>query len=368
MVEAIKKIDKKILIIAGVIIALPILLIIFLAIFQGCSNNKLTFEEYENKMISATENYIKDKEPQEEGEVVTVNLSKLVKEGYIKSSEDLLEDASCKGSVSVRRNGAIIEENNGGYLNYTVNLECDKYKTETLKDSLMKQLTTTGNGLYQQGNGYVFKGEDVDNYITFYGKEYRIISMDSDGILKLVKVERGAMTEYWDNKFNTEINNSYGKNIYADSSILKKLLTEYNDTKIISNDAKKHMVAKDICIDSRAINDVSINVEIPCTNVLEKQVVSLVDVTDYANASLDAECTGIDSLSCNNYNYLYELNLRTWTLNAVSNNTYEVYYLGSGIVRSQRASRYDSYNMVIYIDGNEKVSGQGKDTDPYVIK
>lgn len=368
MVEVLKKMDKKILIIAGCIILLPILLIVFLAIFQGCSNSKLTYGEYEEEMISAMEDYIKGKGPDEEGEVATVKLSKLVEEGYIKSSEKLLDDATCEGSVTVRRNGAIIEENNGGYLNYTVNLECDNYKTETLKDSLMKQLTTTGSGLYKQGNSYVFKGEDVDNYITFYDNEYRIIGIDSNGILKLVKVERGAMTEYWDNKYNTEVNESYGKNIYADSSILKKLLTEYSDTKIISNKAKQHIVAQDICIDSRDISDMAINSEKVCTNVLENQVVSLVDVVDYANASLDQECNSIDSMSCNNYNYLHALNLRTWTLNAVANNTYEVYYLGSGIVRSQRASKYDSYNMVIYIDGNEKVTGEGKEKEPYVIK
>ena len=368
MVEALKKIDKKILIIAGCIILLPILLIVFLAIFQGCSNSKLTYEEYENKMISIMEEYIKDKQPKNEGETVTVMLSDLVKDGYIKSPEKLMNDNTCEGSVTARRNGSLIEENNGGYINYTVDLECDNYKTETIKSSLLKQLTTSGSGLHKQGNDYVFKGDDVDNYITFYDSQYRIIKMDSNGFLKLVKVERGAMTEYWDNKYNTEVNNSYGKNIYADSSILKKLLSEYSDGKNISEQAKRHIVAHDICIDSRDVSNVAINPEKVCSHVLKNQLVSLIDVIDYANASLDSECNSISSMSCNNYNYLHALNLRTWTLNAVANNTYEVYYLGSGIVRSQRASKYDSYNMVIYIDGNEKAVGQGKENLPYVIK
>lgn len=368
MVDALKKIDKKILIIAGCIILLPIVLIIFLAIFQGCSNSKLTYEEYENKMMSVMEDYIKDKQPKNEGEVVTAQLSDLVQGGYIKSPEKLLDDNTCEGSVTARKNGALVEENNGGYINYTVNLECDNYKTETIKSSLLKQLTTSGNGLYKQGNDYVFKGDDVANYITFYDSQYRIIKMNSNGFLKLVKVERGAMTEYWDNKYNTEVNNSYGKNIYSDSSILKKLLTEYNDNKYIPSDAKRHIVAQDICADSRDITNMAINPEKACSNVLKNQLVSLIDVVDYANASLDSECNGIDSMSCNNYNYLHALNLRTWTLNAVANNTYEVYYLGSGIVRSQRASKYDSYNIVIYIDGNEKAVGQGKENSPYVIK
>lgn len=367
MVEALKKIDKKILIIAGAIIALPILLIVFLAIFQGCSNSKLTYEEYESKMISAAQKYFNGKEPKEEGKISTIELSELIDEEYIKSTEKLLGDSTCKGEVTVRRNGSSIEENNGGYLNYTVNLECDDYKTETLKTSLLKQVVTVGSGLYKQGNSYVFKGDQANNYVSFFGSEYRIINMSSDGILKLLKVDRGAMTEYWDNKYNTEVNEYYGKNIYADSSILKILLSEYNDSKIISNKAKTHIVAQDVCIDSRYKNDVAIGIEKKCVNVLKNQIVSLIDVVDYSNASLDSECTSIDSMSCNNYNYLQEIGLSTWTLNSVADNSYEVYYLGSGIIRSQKASKYDTYNLVIYLDGNEKVSGSGKKDKPYTF-
>ena len=48
MLEALKKLDKKFLIIAGCIILLPILIIIFLAIIQGCNRN-ITYENYEQK-------------------------------------------------------------------------------------------------------------------------------------------------------------------------------------------------------------------------------------------------------------------------------------------------------------------------------
>ena len=52
MVEVLKKIDKKILIIICAILLLPIVLIIFLAIVQGCSNSNITHEKYEEKMGS----------------------------------------------------------------------------------------------------------------------------------------------------------------------------------------------------------------------------------------------------------------------------------------------------------------------------
>lgn len=370
MINALKKMDKKILIIASVIILLPVLLIIFLAIIQGCSNSKITYEKYEEKMISAMKEYVEknDKTPNKEGEFVTIELSDLVDDNYIGSSEDLLGDSTCKGIVTVRRNGAVIEENDGGYLNYTVSLECDNYKTETLRDSLLKQVVTTGNGLYQQEDGYIFKGDNVNNYITFYDKNYRIIGMDTNGIIKLLNVDIISETEYWDDKYNTEVEDYSGKNIYSDSYILKRLLEDYNNNDIISKDQRKKIITQDICIDSRSKTDKSLNFKVSCENVLENQVVSLMNVLDYANASLDLECNSIDSMSCNNYNYLQELNLRTWTLNSVIDNTYEVYFIGGGVVRSQKASKYFNYNMIIYIDGNEKIIGEGKQNDPYTIK
>ena len=61
MVEALKKLDKKFLIIAGCVILIPIFVIVFLAIVQGCSGGTITYEKYEQKMISAAQKYFADK-------------------------------------------------------------------------------------------------------------------------------------------------------------------------------------------------------------------------------------------------------------------------------------------------------------------
>ena len=368
MLNAIKKIDKKILIIAGIIILSPILLILFLAIFRGCGNSKLTPEKYEEKMISAAEKYFKDKEPTVESEVKTVKLSTLVKKEYIKSTEDLLDDDSCKGTVSVRLNGSTIEKNDGGFLNYTVNLECKNYKTNTLLSNLMDDVTTVGAGLYQENGYHLYKGEDVKNYIKFYGNDYRIINIDPEGMVKLLKVEVESLDTVWDNKYNVAVNDTIGLNIYADSVILKNMINSYNDPKIISSEAKKHIVSRSVCVDSRDMYNGTIG-NYTCSNTLANQVVSLVDVSDFAKASLDANCKSIYDKSCINYNYLKYLNLKTWTPVPASNNTYEVFYLSNGIIKTQDANKYDVYNLVIYIDGNEKLtSGEGKVDKPYVIK
>jgi len=371
MVNALKKLDKKFLILIGCMFILPIVLIIFLALIQGCSNSKLTPDKYEEKMISAAEDYFeeKDKLPKKEGEVVTVKLSTLVKGEYIKSSEDTLDDSTCKGSVTARNNGASIEENNGGFINYTVNLECKDYKTKTLNSLLMQDLTTTGSGLYNQGNIYVFRGDEVNNYITFFGTKYRIVSIDENGIVKLIKSESESIEVYWDIKYNIETESSSGKNIYTDSYIYKYLLEIYNDSKKTDKNSKKHMVASSVCTGARDVNDLSLNNASECLTKLDNQIISLLGVTDYAMASIDPDCISITARSCRNYNYMKDLFLDNWTVTPVASNSYEVYYMYNGLAKYQSANKYSSFNIVINIDGNEIIeSGDGSENSPYVIK
>lgn len=371
MVDALKKLDKKFLVIAGCLIILPIILIIFLAIIQSCGNRKLTYDKYENKMLSAAEKYFKAKDsiPTKEGDTKTVKLETLVEESYIKSTEKLLSDDSCSGSVTVRRNGSLIEQNGEGFLNYTYTLNCSDYKTNTLKEMIMNDITTSGDGVYEQNGMYIYKGEEPKNYISLNGKIYRILSVDSEGFAKLIKEESGDSEQSWDTKYNTETNMSTGKNIYADSNILKKLLKDYNNPKIISDKVKKVIVSKDVCITPRDINDNSFYSDKDCSLKLEKQAVSLINITDFASASRDTECVNIYSKSCRNYNYLYKMSLNTWTLTPVSGNSYQAYYLQISNVDYGDTNIYNGYNLVIYIDINEKIkSGDGSQKSPYTIK
>lgn len=371
MLDSLKKLDKKFLIIAGIIVCSPILVILFLAIIQGCTNQKISYDKYELKMIEATKKYLtdSDKLPTKEGELVTVKLSTLVKKEYIKSSEKLLDDTTCKGSVSVRNNGSSVESTNGGFLNYIVDLECKKYSTTHLVDKIKENVVTEDDGLYVDGEGYIFKGDKVKNYITLYGSSYRIVSVDNNEILKLVKTEPEFNTIIWDNKYNIETNGNSGQNIYKDSVILEYLLSDYSNPKKISSKAKQHILAYDVCIGKRDETNYSKDSSLDCSEKLEKQLISLLNVSDFAKASLDVNCADLRSRSCSNYNYLYNVVTSTWTLNANSKNTYEVIYLSDGLMEVQNANTYNEYNIVIYVDGNELYTkGTGSLNDPYVYE
>lgn len=370
MVDALKKMDKKFLVIAGCIILTPIFIIVFLAIIQGCSGGTITHKKYEEKMITAAEKYFTDKNklPKEEADLVTVDLGVLVKGGYIKSTESLLKDSTCEGEVSVRRNGSSVEVNGEGFLNYTVSLDCDKYNTIHLVDKIKEGIVTTESGLYQVGEDYIFKGNKVNNYINIFDVSYRIMSIDKNNIIKLVKSESETTSRIWDNKFNVEVNYSYGKNIYKDSAILTYLLNDYENTKKINKSTKKHIVAYDVCIGKRSSNDHSVNKTLDCSETLENQVISLMNVSDFAMASADPDCDSTRARVCRNYNYLSKVAISTWTLNAVSDNTYEAFFISDGLSEHQNANFYNEYNIVIYIDGNELyTSGEGTALNPYII-
>lgn len=366
-----KNIDKKVLILAGLIIGLPIFTMLLLALLQSCTNRGNSYESYERIMIKSAERYFKNNKllPKNESEVSIVKLDTLVAKKYIKSPEKQFKNDSCTGFVKVRRNGIIPDKNNDGLLNYIVNLKCNNYSTESFKNILIKNVVNSKSGLYSLENEYLFKGDKPKNYFVLYGKEYRIMGINSNGYIKLIRSESEPISRSWDNKYNVEAKHSYGKNIYSDSLILQYLLLDYENSKKINKETKKHIVSNDLCIGKRSIKDYSIDKSLDCSEIIENQILSLMNVSDYALASNDPDCNSTNSRACNNYNYLYRIAPSTWTSNSVLENTYDVFYIANGTMNYSEANQYNDYNIVLYIDGDETgITGKGTLEDPYVME
>lgn len=368
MLDAIKKLDKKFLITFGCIIFIPIFIIVLLLILQGCGNRKVTYDKYEEKMIEASQKYMEDneKELKGEGESLLIELKDLIDDEYIKSPEKLLKDDSCDGSVLVRRNGSSVEKNEGGFLNYISNLNCKEYNSPTLMSKIKEGLVVEGAGLYALDDGFVFRGKDVKNYVSIDKEIYRIISIDEQGLAKLIKEDGERLETYWDMKYNLDTEDYSGKNIYADSNIVESLKEFYTDD-TFTLEMKKHLVAKDVCVGARAIGDLAIYNNSDCNSIIEDQFISLIDISDYAKASIDKDCNSLEAMSCGNYNYFESIDVDSWLANPVSNNSYQVYYLNNGTVDYKDASKYEEYNIVIYIDSLEIVSGNGSLEEPFVL-
>ncbi len=354
-----KKFDSKFIRIAVLLICLPILFIIILVIIRGCSDSKTSYALYEDKMIKSAEKYLTNKNlfPKNEGGKIIVNLNELIKYDYIKNPKDSINDKNCDGDITVINNG-------GKYL-YIPNLKCDNYKTAYLIDKLKENIVTDKSGLYQVSDGYVFKGSKVNNYLKFFDKDYRIVSIDNDGIIKLVKVSAEKDRVKWDYKFNVDVRNSYGKNDYSDSNMLEVLNNVYSK---VSEKQKVHLIPYSVCYGNRSFEYLNVDKVSECSKKLDNQYVSLLNTYDFAMASYDKDCTTIGSGACRNYNYLYDFLQITWFMNGDADNTFKVYYYSMGNIISTKASSNNKYNIVIYISGYEQVKkGDGSKNNPYII-
>ena len=353
--------DKKFIIFIVCLVCIPVLLILLLIAAQSCTkkDSKVSYTRYEESMKNAAKEYLTDIDqiPVEKGDYIVVSLETLVEQSKIKSPEKELK-AACSGQVTVRK---------GYSVNYIPYLECKNYKTNTLKNSIMKSLTTSSDGLYKMGDEYVFRGLDVKNFIKLGGITYRIISMDKDGILKLYNRVSETDSMYWDRKYNKETGTSAGLNIYGDSYIVEELYRSYLNSKRYSK-IKPIMVAQDICVYSKKKSDRMLD-KSSCVEVKENQYISLLGVDDFMNASLDKDCVDLYSKSCLNYNYLNRVEaVNTWTKDVVSTNSYQAYRIVDGTAHAENISESMPYNHVIFIDGNEIIaSGTGSKKSPYTI-
>ena len=381
------KLNKKFIIILGSIVGITLLLIIFVAVFRSCNKKTNNYSGVEKKMVEAARKYYRkydDKKPKE-SESTSVTAAELASGGFMKSLSQLLIDSSCTGTVNVY--------NNGGKYQIIPDLQCAEYKTLHFADKVIKDnLVTSSNeneeiednsneqteesndehisrdylsGLYYDDGIYVFKGKNPNNYVQFAKTTWRIIDINENGVVRIIKNVPEQKQLRWDTKFNSEVNRSYGINDYKNSAILEELNSVYDKLK---DNTKVHFMPFDVCVGRRDSKDLSIDRSIDCSTLLENQYIGLISSVDFARASLDENCDTVLSGSCRNYNYLSSVASQTWTTTAINNDTYKVVYISSGVATSLEARTSASYNRVIALNGKELYDkGSGTSEDPYVI-
>lgn len=342
-----------------------IVVIILLIVISACSGgNGNSYEAIENKMVSAAKSYYENRKdilPKEEGGTVKVTISSLVEAELLKEVTDPKDNAnSCSGYVEVTK-----IENDYSYVPF---LTCKgNYEPEYLSNKIKNTKTDElGNGVYTVGGSYVYKGEDVDNYVSFNDLLWRIVKIDEAGDIKLVLAKYTIDGYAWDTKYNSESeDNSGNTSNYLLTDIRKTLNTYYDET--FTKESKAKMVSKNICVGKYMITD-AFSTEKECSLIKENEKVSLLNASDYQNASLDTACVNLSSRECVNRNYLASDDIYTWTLNSSLENTYKVMFIYTTIDESY-ASNERKINPVIYLS-NKVITNKGDGTldNPYIIK
>ena len=376
IIEYIK--DKSYYLLGGIVVV-----IILLIIINACSNSSGSYDKIEQKMVSAAKNYYANHEkklPKEESGTVKVTINTLIEAELLKEVKDPNnKDQDCSGYVEVTKVGK--------EYSYTPFLVCKgnyepKYLTDIVKESKQDEY---GNGVYEMGGEYVYRGDDVKNYVSFNNQLWRIVKIDSEGDIKLVSAKYSEDSYTWDSAYNSDKQDSVGITTdYLHTDIRKTLNSYYDDN--FDKDAKAKIVSKNLCIgkydigenisEEDYIDDLSeeFSVEKECSIIKENEPVGLLVPSDYKNASLDSKCIKLNSSECTNRNYMRsdngdaEYGINTWLLNSSSKNTYQVLYLDYelGLLN---ASDSMTINYVIYINNkNIVLDGKGTYKDPYIIK
>ena len=211
------------------IAALAVLLIvIFLIVFlvRAIGGSNLSYQEIENRMKNAAIEYYKENEsflPDEQGTSAEVSADTLADNGFMDPLSKLRQDDECEGTV-------VVELVNGEY-HYTPYLECGtNYVTKELYQAVIDQDTVaTGDGLYQMNGEYVFRGENVNNYVQLDNQLFRIVKVTADHeVLIIPEFNRNQYLTYtWDDRYNTEANSNVGINSFDVSRIYDYLQEIY---------------------------------------------------------------------------------------------------------------------------------------------
>ena len=356
------KSNKSFFIFCASIIGILVIALLIIWIISLTKKNYTTYEKVIEKMETATiEYYKKHEKPLENGEHYLA-YETLVEAGYIKPLNKLLKNGdSCSAHVIVT--------NNDARYSYTPYLNCvgdNGYSSTELYKMLTdsNNIVNSGSGLYHVGSEYYYRGEVTNNYIqlgivTKNDKKidniWRIISIESDGTIKIRNTTSTNSSYSWDDRYNVNFGYNYGYNTFELSRL------KY----------RNKLVAKKLCVAPRIDDDPSKDGSTECSVMSnDTYVVGTITPYEYMRISLDDNCKRTVSNSCANYNYLANGNQNVeWTITAFNDNNYQSYSFNG----AKLSPDYDYSEKYLYLtaylsDKTFYVSGNGTLNSPYVIR
>ena len=242
---------------------------------------------------------------------------------------------------------------------------------QVASEQLTSNLVTSGDGLYEdtyEPGRYVYKGANPNNYITFNNEEWRIISVEADGTLKIIKnASIGNMsfdTTNSDNWTRPSTLNTYLNNDY------------YN---ALNSNAQNQIQSYDFSLGSVMDGNADLAGQIAD----EKKIkwtgkIGLISASDYLRANTNMEQCGNMYLDYNDYhtngickmtNYLFESDVSYWTISPSARDTNIMITVHSnGSFWGRFPNQIFAVYPVLYLKSDITLSGEGTKANPYIIK
>ncbi len=230
-------------------------------------------------------------------------------------------------------------------------------------------IVTSGNGLYrdaQDASRYIYRGASPNNYVTFNGQTWRILSIEPDGTYKIIY--NGVYTNA---KYDDD---SAGLLTYTATNIRATLNTTFYNG--MTATAKTQVTAHNFDAGRVTYWSDTPNNTIAQTITQEKatpvsQTVALPIITDYLRAS--TSCTDAtkwstiqESYTCKNNNWMYISSTTYWVMNPYSA-TRARYQNTNGAVSVYLSNENRGVRPVVYLKATTTFAGNGTSSAPYTI-
>ena len=245
--------------------------------------------------------------------------------------------------------------------------------TTITPDDLKALAVTEGDGLYadEYENGkYTYKGANPNNYITFNNETWRIISIDSNGSIKIMRNE-SIGNQIWD---------AGNSNAWETSDIKTYLNDTYLPT-ITTNQDK--IVSHTWSIGKVTGGNSDLAGQIAAENGTQSQSVSIgmITASEYLRANTNTEECGNLSLNntnrttCKTTNWMYNIvpsDGYLWIISPTASDSLTVFCVVgnasiAGRVSSSFANASFGVSPALYLSSDITLSGTGESSNPYKI-
>ena len=238
----------------------------------------------------------------------------------------------------------------------------------TAGDSILDSadIVTSGDGLYKDEyeDRYFYRGANPNNYITFNNETWRIVSIESDGTIKIIRTASiGNLA--WDSSNSNNWARPASLNTYLNG-------TYYNE---LNSTAQNQIVAKEWSIGSVNYDNSNLAAQINDENGTKwNGKVALVTVSEYLRSNSNQSSCGLFSLNIDNYmncrntTWMYASGHTWWTLSPRTDfYSYAIYVDTSGYGDYYVNNNHTVFPSV-YLSSEVKITGgDGSQSNPYTL-
>ena len=246
---------------------------------------------------------------------------------------------------------------------------------DTNKNEEVEEVTTDiaynyiANGKdFDEDGRYVYEGKSPNNYITFNNETWRIISLEPDHTIKIMRNDNIGGKAYNEPKAGED--NSNILNWDASNSLHNYLNGEYlNDLSTNSLLAYHNFDTGFITGENLASADIKALVQ----NTTWNSKVGLINMSDYLNSNSDDQCRTFDGFNgkenCKETTYISDT--LTLTTNGGSDNKNNVYAITKEGYQLVGVETSYAIKPVVYLKSGVKISLEnnpsGEEDKPYII-